>query len=499
MSSSKGLNLPGALEDEHELDNFEDLASSQPIPLSQLCTKSSSKRGARGRRLLSEVSSGSESRETHPTRQQRVLSRLSALHQSSMGSSRLNLDTEPFTSSQLSSQGWGSGDESHYKQNPLSYSRSYNSSYSHSTPLHGSVTEDTSLHLYGANFDRTYNQSPYESLRIRTRPKRPATQITSGLQLSGPPIPPQPEPVMERVPVVRDLEKEEKRRKFKEEVTALLKSVANEIENPKPDEMPMKHQDASMQHPDKPRKYPATTMKHEDTVMKHQDTAFKHHGMTMKYKDTAFKHGMTMKHQGPDFKHPDTSLKHQDTVFKHHDMTPKHLDTAFKYDDMVMKQHDTAVKHNDMVMKFHDMSMGAKTHPMRKSQPWETKTLGGSIVSNRDHDFAAQTEKVLRTPPGLTRPKGQLQQREEDAEAWFHRDSRGEDHLRQQIAGIAGNCPSTKEEQTTQLLGDIILNLYGYVSKDGSKKAGNFNNFGDAPPSCYSPKKDNKPRSYFDW
>ncbi|PYH95566.1 hypothetical protein BO71DRAFT_408464 [Aspergillus ellipticus CBS 707.79] len=365
MSASHRLALARAFqEEEHELSNFEDLASSQPIPLFQLCTKAGSKRGGRSRKLLSEVSSGSDTRAPHSTRQQKALSRLSALHHSSTGGSHLNVDTEPFTPSRLDSQGWGSTDESQFKQNPLSYSRSYNSSYSYNTPLHGSVTEDTSLHLYGASFDRAYNQSPYESLRVRSRLKRPETRITSGLQLSGPK--PHGEQHLERMPV-QDLEKEEKRRKFKEEVTALLKSVAQEIKSPKPDKVPMHH-------------------------------------------------------QGP--------------------------------------------------------VMEAKAQPACKSQQPETKVASASTASNRDHDSAAHTEKVLRTPPGLTRPKGHIQQRLEDADAWFHRDGRGEDHLRQQIAGIAGNCRSSKEERTALLLGDIILNLYSYVSRDGAKKTGNFADFG---------------------
>ncbi|PYI07223.1 hypothetical protein BO78DRAFT_443505 [Aspergillus sclerotiicarbonarius CBS 121057] len=377
-------------DEDRELDNFEDLASSQPIPLFQLCTKASSKRGARSRKLLSDMSSStSDTKELRPMSQQKALSHLSALHRANSGDHHLNLATDSIVSSRLESQGWDSSDDSHFQRNPLSYSRSYDSSYSFGTPLHRSVTEDTSLHLYGASFDRTYSQSPYESLRVRTRLKRPETRITSGLEISGPG--PQHEPPLEHVHV-REQGKEEKRRRFKEEVTALLKNVAQNAESSKPDDEPV-------------------------------------------------------------------------------------------------QLRDTAVE--TQAPKAH--------HTPSKSQVSETNATSTDNVSNLDNDSAIHTHRVLRTPPGLTRPKGQLQQktRWEEAEAWFHRDGRGQDKLRQQIAGIAGNCASTKEKQMTLLLGDIILNLYSYVSADRAKQAANFGEFGDVEASCCSPSQ-NGSRSYFE-
>ncbi|RAL00712.1 uncharacterized protein BO80DRAFT_95950 [Aspergillus ibericus CBS 121593] len=371
-------------DEDRELDNFEDLASSQPIPLYQLCTKASSKRGARTRKLLSDMSSTSDTKELRPMSQQKALSHLSALHRANSGDHHLNLATESFVSARLESQGWDSSDDSHLQQNPLSYSRSYDSSYSLGTPLHRSVTEDTSLHLYGASFDRTYSQSPYESLRVRARLKRPETRITSGLEISGPG--PQHEQPLEHVHI-----KEEKRRKFKEEFTALLKNVAQNGESSKPD------------------------------------------------------------------------------------------------DEQVQLQ-EQAVE-----------TQAPTTHTPRKSQVSETNTTSTDNGSNLENDSATHRQGILRTPPGLTRPKGQLQlkARLEEAEAWFHRDGRGQDRLRQQIAGIAGNCASTKEEQLTLLLGDIILNLYSYVSVDRAKQAADFGEFDDVE-SSYCSASQNGSRSYFE-
>ncbi|PWY95758.1 hypothetical protein BO94DRAFT_541858 [Aspergillus sclerotioniger CBS 115572] len=358
-------------DEDQELDNFEALASSQPIPLFQLCTKAGSKKGARSRKLLSEMPSTSDPKDLRPMSQQKALSHLSALHRANSGDHHLKLATESFVSSRLESQGWDSSDDSQIQQNPLSYSRSYDSSYSFGTPLHRSVTEDTSLHLYGASFDRTYSQSPYESLRVRARLKRPETRITSGLEISGPG--PQHEQPVEHAHA-RELGKEEKRRRFKEEVTALLKNVAQNAE-------------------------------------------------------------------------------------------------SSKTDDEQLQLREKAVA-----------AQAPKTHTPPKSPISETNAASTDNASNLANEVATYADKVIRTPPGLTRPKVLHQQttRLEEAEAWFHRDGRGQDGLRQQIAGIAGNCASTKEEQMTLLLGDIILNLYSYIAGDRTKQAANFGDFGES-------------------
>ncbi|OOF97387.1 hypothetical protein ASPCADRAFT_505746 [Aspergillus carbonarius ITEM 5010] len=375
-------------DDDHELDNFEALASSQPIPLFQLCTKAGSKKGARSRKLLSEMSTTSDPKELRPMSQQKALSHLSALHRASCEDRHLKLAPESFVSSRLESQGWDSSDDSYIQQNPLSYSRSYDSSYSFGTPLQRSVTEDTSLHLYGASFDRTYSQSPYESLRVRARLKRPETRITSGLEISGPG--PQHEQPLEHAHA-RDLGKEEKRRRFKEEVTALLKNVAQNAE-------------------------------------------------------------------------------------------------SSNTDDEQVQLREKAVE-----------TQAPTSHTPPKSQISEIDAASTNNVSSLDSGSAIHVDKVIRTPPGLTRPKEllPLTTRLEEAEAWFHRDGRGQDGLRQQIAGIAGNCASTKEEQMTLLLGDIILNLYSYVAGDRAKQAANFADFREVDASCCSPRKDGY-RSYFE-
>ncbi|GLA11875.1 hypothetical protein AnigIFM63309_006112 [Aspergillus niger] len=365
-------------DEDHELDNYQDLASSQPIPLFQLCTKTGSKRGARTRKLLSDLSSSSDPKEPQPMSQQKALSHLSAMHRANQADHHLSMPAESFTPSRLESHGWESSDDGHFQRNPLSYTRSYESSYSLGTPLHESVSEHTSLDLYGANFDRTYSQTPYESLRVHTRLKRPETRITSGLEISGPGA--QYPTYLERSRTL-DLEREEKQRRFKEEVTALLKNVSQKPESPKLD-----------------------------------------------------------KEQAP------------------------------------LREYDVETE-------------PVKTHTPQDSQASETKSTSTANVSSLDNDSAAQ-DSMLRTPPGLTRPV-------KEAEVWFHKDGRGHNKLRQQVKGIAENCASEKEKQTTLLLGDVIINLYSYVSKNRKKQAANFADFGGIDPYYCSPSQDGK-HSYFD-
>ncbi|GLB05398.1 hypothetical protein AtubIFM57258_000679 [Aspergillus tubingensis] len=367
-------------DEDHEFDNYQDLASSQPVPLFQLCSKTGSKRGAKTRKLLSEMSSSSEPKEPRPMSQQKALSHLSAMHRANQADRHLSMPAESFTPSLLESHGWESSDDGHFQRNPLSYTRSYESSYSLGTPLRESVSEHTSLDLYGANFDRTYSQSPYESLRVQTRLKRPETRITSGLEISGPGAQ-YSTTHLERARTL-ELEREEKQRRFKEEVTALLENVAQKPESP-------------------------------------------------------------------------------------------------KLDNEQFLVREIAVETNPV-----------KTHAPQESQVSETKSTSIANVSHLDNDSTAQ-DGMLRTPPGLTRPV-------REAEAWFHKDNRGHKKLRQQVKGIAENCASENEKQTTQLLGDVVINLYSYVAKDRKKQAGNFADWGSVDLYYCSPSQDGN-HSYFDY
>ncbi|OJJ72671.1 hypothetical protein ASPBRDRAFT_549344 [Aspergillus brasiliensis CBS 101740] len=365
-------------DEDHELDSYQDLASSQPIPLSQLCTKTTSKRGARTRKHPTDLSSHSDLKEPRPMSQQQALSHLSAMQRAKHADGQLSMPAESFTPSRLESHGWESSDDGHFQRNPLSYTRSYESSYSVGTPLRESVSEHTSLELYGANFDQTYSQSPYESLRVHARLRRPETRITSGLEISGPAAQ-YPATRLERARTL-ELEREEKQRRFKEEVTALLQNVPQKPESPKPD----------------------------------------------------------------------------------NEQVPL---------------WDNAVE-----------TKPVKTHTPQDSQVSETKSASTANVSSFDNGSAAHGG--LRTPPGLTRPV-------KEAELWFHKDGRGQDRLRQQVKGIAENCATEKEKQTTMLLGDAILNLYSYVSEDRKKQASYFADYEDVDPYYCSPSKDGN-HSYFD-
>ncbi|PLB45723.1 hypothetical protein P170DRAFT_439453, partial [Aspergillus steynii IBT 23096] len=107
-------------------------------------------------------------------------------------------------------------------------------------------------------------------------------------------------------------------------------------------------------------------------------------------------------------------------------------------------------------------------------------------------DAGSQTTasgKILRPPPGLPMPAvprmvaeelfstanyAQTKTRLEEANAWFHKDPRGEKHLRQQVAAIAQNhaerierltgTDGTTAKQMSLLLGNVIVNLHSHFS-----------------------------------
>ncbi|KAH8423312.1 uncharacterized protein LDX57_001070 [Aspergillus melleus] len=118
----------------------------------------------------------------------------------------------------------------------------------------------------------------------------------------------------------------------------------------------------------------------------------------------------------------------------------------------------------------------------------------GKLKENYDQLHAGlqttDTGKVLRPPPGLPTPAvrqlmaGELLHmadhvlrgtRADEANTWFHKDPRGEEYLRQQVATIAQNhgqrierltgADGTTAKQMNLLLGNVIVNLHSHFSE----------------------------------
>ncbi|RMJ27413.1 hypothetical protein PHISP_01729 [Aspergillus sp. HF37] len=146
----------------------------------------------------------------------------------------------------------------------------------------------------------------------------------------------------------------------------------------------------------------------------------------------------------------------------------------------------------------------------------------GSLMRKSETLASKAASKILRPPPGLAshaaaketeRPSfGKLSKAEsavmEESNRWFHTDSRGERHIREQATEIAqahaedckklkGATNAATAKQTTLLLGNVIANLQSYVSDDRKKQAQNFANF-ESVPDQYCEASHSGRRSYFD-
>jgi hypothetical protein len=133
--------------------------------------------------------------------------------------------------------------------------------------------------------------------------------------------------------------------------------------------------------------------------------------------------------------------------------------------------------------------------------------------------------KAVPPPPGLPIPLEQQKNtgslfydtlapnraRLEEANSWFHTDNRGASELRQLVSSIAydnvereallhGTSRPTPETttawQTTLLLGNVIANLQLHASRDPTKQADYFSNYGVVDSACREPSHGGR-RSYF--
>ncbi|KAL4892974.1 hypothetical protein BDV59DRAFT_193482 [Aspergillus ambiguus] len=213
-------------DESQELESFDNLASSQPISLSQLCARASSRLrvGRSSKRLHLEDPKESE-KGTHISRttglcstgKPRHISRLSTFHQAStLIPSRFYSEMQDKDNRKFDQEGpWYDHGVPHSHRNPLSYSCDYDSpfapfardinhhpgygtwparktyeNFSVATPAKPYLSDllaESSLSLYRESFDRPSNQSPYESLRSQpSGHKHPNIRnITASMQTSS--------------------------------------------------------------------------------------------------------------------------------------------------------------------------------------------------------------------------------------------------------------------------------------------------------------------------
>ncbi|RAL10378.1 uncharacterized protein BO97DRAFT_479393 [Aspergillus homomorphus CBS 101889] len=527
-----------------------------------------------------------------------------------------------------SDQGWYGAGNRHIQQNPLSYSRSSNISYSSphvpsrsfiaESPFqrrddnllgdrtvwptkpssqgssydmprtgslsHESVSEEScppasSLHLYGANFDQTYNRSPYESLRVQQeRFKRAESRrISSGLQfpMSGSQqghiseLPPQAIAVLSsqisgvssfsnsRVPPEllssqrratnvhkstsssngsSGLSAEEKRRIFKEEVNALLKSAENDLKSTKLSakverlrvESPIvkapstgENQTSAHHAAGEPIIKPSANTGTQKAAPEEVETTswglLERAASNLEKGTTASGRPSIPRYRPQNIYQArrfagwgdlfNTGSSFTDTEPFPNTVSAERARNVFGgITSIDLKKQASAYIQNQILMS------GNGSQSATKDALWQ-RVVSSELSKN----------KPLKPPPGLPQPPSQLanrptwyldsliqnQARLEESNAWFQRDGRGDEALRAQVSLFAQDygeqlkerglptkdCESAQE--MSELIGNALVNLSSYVIGGREQQAGNFANFTPAPSDCSSPRSDMR-RTFFD-
>ncbi|RAH80293.1 hypothetical protein BO86DRAFT_401065 [Aspergillus japonicus CBS 114.51] len=467
-------------------------------------------------------------------------------------------------------------------------------SFSHDSASEESCPPSSSLHLYGANFDQTYNRSPYETLRIQHERFRRAEsrRISSGLEFpmsgsqqrynsdytskenslasefsSAAPAArsaalkyPESTQSSYRAPSqhqatdaqksisssngTSSLSAEEKRRIFKEEVNALLKSGGK-----------------------RPRHSMTQGTSEEATVDPHKAEAPSTDGYRASASASASAsaveptRSVASVHTGKQKLEPEEAasttwnLLERATLDLDKGTTandwppmsrymPQNIYQARRFgawgnslnrssffaDVKQSSEPVSSAKARDVVDRATALDLKAQASAYIKSQIFSSGYGSQSGIKNTlGHvpDSSVKSEsKLLRPPPGLTKPATQLtkrpawyvdsliqnQARLEESNAWFRRDSRGEETIRAQVALFARDhseqlkergystedCKSARE--MSELMGNALVNLTSYVLGDREQQIGNFADFTPAPSYCSSPSSD-RHRTFFelDW
>ncbi|PYH40583.1 uncharacterized protein BP01DRAFT_395790 [Aspergillus saccharolyticus JOP 1030-1] len=525
-----------------------------------------------------------------------------------------------------SDQGWLGAGDGHIRQNPLSYSKSSTYSYGsshiqsrscisespfqkrdttshgdHSTRsisragslCHDSASEKScppasSLHLYGANFDQTYNRSPYESLRVQQeRFKRAESRrISSGLQfpmsasqqayssenlskeilaleqtskvvpLSQTRTPPYSGPLQSshRVPSQRQttdahksdfssnagsgLSADDKRRIFKAEVNALLKSAADDPRDIKPELEAYEHTVES-----RTAKAPST----DNNQASFHDTAV----VSSLPGASANVEKQKVKPESGKVATTPWSLLERAALDSDKVSTANSWPPMPRYRPRNIHEARRFATWGDYFSacsSFSDVEESLESISLSKVRdegngvtPLDLKTHASAYIKQqilicahetsviRDSNGAGflpsvtSNSKSLKPPPGLHKPDVQManrptwyvdsiiqnQARLEESNAWFRPDYRGSEALRAQVAlfseeygkqlknqGLSTEkCESAKE--MSEFIGNALVNLSSYVLGDRGQQTDNFANFTPAPSECSSPNPD-KHRTFFE-
>ncbi|GES62803.1 hypothetical protein ATEIFO6365_0005058300 [Aspergillus terreus] len=549
-----------AVQDEsHELDSFEHLASSQPISLSQLCARASSRlrTGKSSKRSHIEnhdeddtkgTSSITDSRDASETKS---LSRLSKIHHANKTQSEA---FEP--SNEQDSDTWYNRGDIHPHRNPLSYSCGYDSPFTYSasgpydavssspfiknTTSHNefgtwpaarsyqrllsaspansrlnNILAESSFSIYRESFDRPKNQSPYESLHAqRASHNHPDIRdVAANMQtLSAEP----------------HVERKMKRMTYLSSHHDVLREHSSDLD--------------IGDQPSTPGSTPVTTSDQKHLHGKHSARGFEQtespspediRRRSVKDEVTAFLRAI-VQNSHPNARQMEVQSLSQETKTSLSEQSSaenitEEMPSRGKYADT-----DNEVKHSPSNASWDSPENEDHTPVSVSKEDRVSFSQHGYLyeeimekMAKKAHE--SKPNKTVRPPPGIpdpvvqNTPMGpsylgrnpiQVQERIGDAKYWFSNDNRGNQQLRQQVADIAENYAqridkfngngaffdSVTAKQMTLLLGNVVINLHSYYSPDShdlTKQDGCFANFGRVKSRYCEPNLGGR-RSYFD-
>ncbi|THC95790.1 hypothetical protein EYZ11_004743 [Aspergillus tanneri] len=514
-----------------EMDGLGELASSKPISLSQLCTRASSrsKNGRAVKALLAQMDTDNKLEEPqvgangYGAGQDRPLTRVPALHHANNGESRWDCYPEEDPApSRLHSQGhiYGAGEQgwyrsvnSHQQQNPLSYSSDFGSAFhAPRSQQHSCISE--SPFLKNNNYPQSeHNTWPAAMHHMNERPSLSALQSDSYRQSLIPEIsiwfttastllPSEPRILRDLVcdfPQEQNHEASKYPREYRPQTSA---SCAQ----------PSYHAQASYTS--------STRLSTPDTFNPYKNGA---------RDETIACHGVV---QNPTFHIRQTALPDPfvetkpPTAHRHQELDYKSKEIALlsaKLDEYIKYPHkqspaDHLSDSGKETLKSLCESAAIEQPPFKRKSPidYMNSKLKESLDRLPTGLRSTAAGKIIRPPPGIPKPVMNQMVNEpsylvigtnirlNNANSWFHRDPRGEEHLRQQVTDIAQNyaesverltgADGTTAKQMTLLLGNVIVNLHSYVGTGG--QTSNFSDF-VGEKACHWERFCGR-RSYFD-
>ncbi|KAL4926801.1 uncharacterized protein BDV17DRAFT_141403 [Aspergillus undulatus] len=531
---------------DYEISNDRDLASSQPVSLIQLYTKTNPSRNKPKRTRASNSDIPDEVagfREADESRSALPSYSTSAEYGLTDESGRLSpqsrLVSQEYTwaresaAGNIQSQTWQpSQDDYHTQKNPLNYASHYNappareSSYisespflrradcwdlpgneagsvgmtptpqialdtpqskSYSQPRRKDHMSASSLQLYRESFDRPHDKSPYESIRLKHRHNRTdLPEITSGLMYGG--------------SADQDYENNKLNTTIRSEpnyTTHVRERISNAALAMHSREIRETHrlQDASA----------------SDSRLSSGGSATQR---TLKEEIYAILDNMNSESRAHTETFAAPSSKTGQPIFASGYGEEQTRLPLRQFDDLTV---DNTTELRRQESRVHD-SDGRARYQQANTEEVDLELDQCDVLP----DIAALTrsatppKRTIKPPPGLGEVKETMftkaakarEERLREANAWFHHDSRGEKHIRQHIATVAeqfidrterceGRTFSEQErtasKQAAGLLGDAIANLQAYRGRPRDY----FSNFGPVE-SRYCDSAFGGRRSYFD-